>query len=100
MQEIYRILNAFPHVEEAVLFGSRAKGCYRKGSDIDIALKGEKVDKDDLSAMLAMFEASLIPYFVDLVIYDRLQNKGLKGHIDRVGISFYRPAAASRPYSF
>ena len=36
--QITRVLTEFPDVERAVLFGSRAKGTHKRGSDIDLAL--------------------------------------------------------------
>lgn len=88
-RELKAILYCFPHVREAVIFGSRAKGCYQERSDIDIAVKGEEVTENELASMLAYFEASNIPYFVDVVSYDHLRNIDLKEHIDRVCIPFY-----------
>lgn len=87
-QRVLDVLSAFGEVREAVLFGSRAKGNYKSGSDIDIAVKGP-VEKDTLSKLLTAFEESLLPYFVDVVVYDRLQNEALREHIDRVGISIF-----------
>lgn len=72
-------------VEEAVLFGSRAKGNYKTGSDIDIAIKGKGVDKDIISTLNAAFEESSLIYFVDVIAYDHITNPDLKEHIDRVG---------------
>lgn len=71
-------------MREAVLFGSRAKGNYKKGSDIDIAVKGP-VEKDALAQLIMAFDESLLPYFVDVVVYANLENEALREHIDRVG---------------
>lgn len=86
---ILDILSRFSEVQEVVLFGSRAKGNYKPGSDIDLAAKGD-ITKDVLSALLAAFEGSLLPYFVDVVVYGHLKNEALKEHIDRVGETIYR----------
>lgn len=90
LQEIHRILYSFPNVREAVLFGSRAKGCAKKGSDIDLAIIGESINIDDVSSIMAIFEASLIPFMIDIVDYKGIKNSGLKSHIERVGITIYR----------
>ena len=66
-----------------------AKGNFKPGSDIDLAVKGP-VSKDTLSALLTAFEESLLPYFVDVVIYEHITNEALREHIDRVGISIYK----------
>ena len=83
------ILSQFAEVQESILFGSRAKGNFKPGSDIDLAVKGP-VSKDTLSALLTAFEESLLPYFVDVVIYEHITNEALREHIDRVGISIYK----------
>ena len=84
-KRIMDVFSRFSEVQEAVLFGSRAKGNYRQGSDIDIAVKGT-VSKDVLSALLVAFDETVLPYFVDIVVYDHIKNIALKEHIDRVGI--------------
>lgn len=89
-KRITDILSQFAEVREAILFGSRAKGNYKPGSDVDLAVKGP-ISKDVLSALLAAFEDSILPYFFDVVIYEHITNKALKEHIDRVGISIYKP---------
>ena len=82
------VFSRFSEVQVAVLFGSCAKGNYRQGSDIDIAVKGT-VSKDVLSALLVAFDESVLHYFVDIVVYDHIKNIALKEHIDRVGICIY-----------
>ncbi|HRX49402.1 MAG TPA: nucleotidyltransferase domain-containing protein [Spirochaetota bacterium] len=87
---IVTYLKSQPQIETVIIFGSRAKGNYKKGSDIDLAIKGEKC-----SPMLAIDIESFIneeipvPYTVDVVDYNSLKKKELKNHIDRVGILFY-----------
>lgn len=81
----------YPQVEEVILFGSRAKGNYKKGSDIDLAIKGEQ-SSSDLALTLQSFinEELPIPYMIDVVDYHSLNNKELKEHIDRVGKKLYQ----------
>jgi uncharacterized protein len=84
------IFRAYPGIREAVLYGSRAKGKYRKGSDIDLSLKtDENFSHNDLLNIAGDFDDSDIPYFVDVSIYDWLSNLDLKAHIDRVGKVLY-----------
>jgi len=85
------IFRAYPGIREAVLYGSRAKGKYRKGSDIDLSLKiDETFTHTDLLHITGDFDDSDMPYFVDVLIYDRLSNLDLKAHIDRVGKVLYQ----------
>jgi predicted nucleotidyltransferase len=88
---IANFLKAYPEVERASVFGSRAKGNYKPSSDIDIALFGSGVTAQ-LAAVLKyrIEETTTIPYFVDFAAYPELTNQDLKDHIDRVGVEFYR----------
>ncbi len=90
LQELAR----FPDIERAVIFGSRALGNYRRGSDIDIAVYGKKLLRqtvDDLSVKLN--EELPIPYFVDVAAPKYLSNEHLKEHIEKVGVVFYEQTA-------
>ena len=78
-------------VEEAILFGSRAMGNYKKGSDVDIALIGEKVDRKILRRLSDdLNEEYPLPYFFDIVNYNDISNEELKKHIDSVGKTIYK----------
>ena len=87
------LLDAFKRyseVEEVVLFGSRAKGNYKKGSDIDLAIKGKNLTSSlalDIKGYIN--EELAVPYMVDIVDYNSLTHADLKEHIDRVGVVFY-----------
>ena len=84
------ILREYPGIRQAILYGSRAKGNYRRGSDIDLSLKtDEAFTHADLLHVAGDFDDSDIPYFVDVSIYDKLSNPDLKTHIDRVGKILY-----------
>ena len=77
----------YSEIEEAVLFGSRALGTYKPGSDVDIALKGNEVDSF-LAAHLKseIEEETFLPYFFDFVAYSKLNHKDLIRHIDEYGV--------------
>ena len=84
------IFRKYPGIRQAILYGSRAKGNFRNGSDIDISLKTETdFDFTNLLRIANDFDDSDIPYFVDISIYDKLSNPDLKAHIDRVGKQLY-----------
>ncbi len=89
-EKSFRLLNEafarYAEVEEVIVFGSRAKGNFRPGSDIDLAIKGEKCDaRTALDIAGHLNEELPIPYFVDVVNYASLESQALKEHIDRVG---------------
>jgi predicted nucleotidyltransferase len=84
------IFRKYPDIRQVVLYGSRAKGKFRLGSDIDLTLKTrENFAFTDLLRIGNDFDDSDMPYFVDVSIYDRLSNPSLRSHIDRVGKVLY-----------
>jgi predicted nucleotidyltransferase len=89
LQNIVQIIKKCAKIEEAILFGSRAKGNYSDGSDIDIALKGNRVRLNDMLNLSIELDDLELPYKFDLVIYSRIKEQTLKDHIDRVGISLF-----------
>ncbi len=87
---IRHILAEVPAVEKAVIYGSRAKGNNRPGSDIDLALFGQGLNLDMLSKIAAQLDESSIPYQVDLSLFDQIDHAGLRAHIERAGKLFYQ----------
>lgn len=79
------IFDGFSSVNNVVLYGSRAKGTHRKGSDIDITLKGDDITTQQLLDMCSKVDDLLMPYKVDLSIFSDIDNKSLIEHINRVG---------------
>jgi predicted nucleotidyltransferase len=88
IEQIHKAMKLFPEINEAVIFGSRALGSYKTGSDIDIALKGE-ISIDILAGLKAILDEGMpLPYTFDLVDYNKA-NAELKMHIDAFGQTFY-----------
>lgn len=85
---IHAIFSRFPQIERAILFGSRAKGCARPGSDIDLTLVG-RIDHATLSKIEEALDDSPLPYLFSLSAYANLKDPDLLAHIDRVGVVFY-----------
>jgi predicted nucleotidyltransferase len=84
------IFRKYPGVRQAILYGSRAKGTFRSGSDIDLTLQTDNTfARADLLRIAAAFDDSDIPYLVDVSLYDKLLSPGLKAHIDRIGKVLY-----------
>ena len=88
--EIQNVFKLFPNLTKVLIYGSRAKGNYRPGSDIDLTLKGENLGYQDLVAIENSLDELLLPYTIDLSIYHLIENTNLIDHIDRVGIEFYQ----------
>ena len=93
---ITSVLARFPDVEKAVIYGSRAKGNHRKGSDIDLTLFGDGLTDEMMSCIYWALDDLLLPYKIDLSLFSGLKDPALVDHIRRVGIVLYsrEPAAA------
>lgn len=89
IEKIVAELEKLPVIESAILYGSRAKGNYRNGSDIDLTLTGEKLTAKALYRLDNALEELLLPYSIDLSILKEIDNPRLLEHIQRVGIIFY-----------
>ncbi len=85
IEKILNVFTKYSQIHNVVLFGSRAIGTYKNGSDIDICIKGDINTKLLLSIMNDL-DSLFLPYEIDLTIYDKIENDDLKEHIDRVGI--------------
>ena len=80
----------FPEVEKVLVFGSRAKGNYKIGSDIDLAIMGDNcTDRTAMDINGKLNEELPVPYYFDVVCYNQLKHQALKEHIDSVGITLY-----------
>ncbi len=89
--EIRLKLHQFPEVEKALVYGSRAKGTERKGSDVDLALKGKKLNSVVIGQISYILnEETMMPFFFDVLNYHSLSNTELTDHINRVGKLLYK----------
>jgi predicted nucleotidyltransferase len=86
---ILKVLSHYPQVAEARLYGSRALGSYREGSDIDLTLLGE-IDLATLNRISLELDELLLPWEIDLSVFEWIESPGLCDHIERVGIRFYQ----------
>jgi uncharacterized protein len=69
-------ISRFNNINKAVMFGSRAKGTYKPGSDVDIALFGSEIDFETTSRLHAILEdKSPMPYRFDIVDYTHLEKR-------------------------
>lgn len=90
IKEIQKILEGFPQVEKVIVYGSRAKGNYKPGSDIDLTFKGNNLNLNILNKISLQFDDLLLPCTFDLSVFDQIDNKELVNHIERVGKIFYQ----------
>lgn len=84
-----------PEVAQAILYGSRAQGGYRPGSDIDLTLVGAALTMPLLLAIENELDDLLLPYKIDLSIRAHIDNPELLSHIARHGAVFYQRTASA-----
>lgn len=90
IEKIRGVFARHPSIDKAVLYGSRAKGNFKPGSDIDLSLHGAGLSLSELGSISLELDDLLLPYMIDLLILDQLKHAGLREHIERVGVVFYR----------
>ncbi|SFX25236.1 nucleotidyltransferase domain-containing protein [Marinospirillum alkaliphilum] len=88
LQMVLQCFANHPEIEQAMVYGSRAKGNYHQRSDLDLALKGQ-LNRHQLAQIKLELEDTNLPISIDLLNYQELTNPLLKEHIDRVGITIY-----------
>lgn len=90
LQTLRDVFSRFSDISEVILFGSRARGTHRPSSDVDLAIKGKNLNIDTLAKLRYILEEETnLPYFFDIVIYDRVENEALKREIDEGGKIVY-----------
>jgi predicted nucleotidyltransferase len=87
--KINGVFSAHASIEQAILYGSRAKGNYRNGSDIDLTLKGDALSHRELLRIEIELDDLLLPYKIDLSLFRQIDNLNLIKHIEQVGVVFY-----------
>jgi predicted nucleotidyltransferase len=83
-------LNAFQEIEKCAVFGSRAMGHYRNGSDLDLVVYGPSITEKTLTRLGSRLNEELpLPYYFDIVHYEAITTPSLREHIDTCGVPFY-----------
>lgn len=88
IKKIRGVFDGYPQIEKVLLYGSRAKGNYRPGSDIDLTLIGEQLTMSHLMQIENELDELLLPYKIDLSLFHEIESRELTDHIRRVGVVF------------
>ena len=82
--------SSLPEIRQLILFGSRAKGTHKPGSDVDLAIRGEAVTYETAIRLADLLnEEKPLPYFFDVVNYHSIREPRLIAHIDQVGVVLF-----------
>ena len=88
--EIERVIVTIPEIEKVWVFGSRAKGNFKPGSDVDLALEGTKVSFQTVrETSLRLNEETYLPYGFDILNLASVENEDLRKHLSRVALLVY-----------
>lgn len=85
---IKSILKKNSKIKKILLYGSRAKGTYKNGSDIDLTLIAPELTTSDLLQIETELEELMLPYKIDLSLFHQIENNDVVEHIQRVGVKF------------
>lgn len=88
MEILHSVFSEFKTLKKVVLYGSRAKGNFKNGSDVDLAVW---FSGDEQTGKLngKLNDETLLPYHFDVLNFDSITNKDLTEHIQRVGIIIF-----------
>lgn len=89
IERIHGVFSRWPAVEQVILYGSRAKGTYRAGSDIDLTIVGDALTQSHLLKIANELDDLSLPYKIDLSLLRQIEDQALLDHIRRVGVVFY-----------
>ena len=90
--ELQDVFRRHANIEKVLIFGSRSKGNYRAGSDIDLAVVGKDIDYNLLLTIQCEIDDLEMLYSIDLLDYQKQKGTPIGDHIDRVGQVFYEVA--------
>ena len=91
VEYIRKFILEFESIQEVIIFGSRAMGNFREGSDVDIAIKGKDTRLEEIQSISYYLNEELsAPYYFDIIHYDMIQNISLKKHIDAEGRQIFK----------
>ncbi|MBT3394302.1 MAG: nucleotidyltransferase domain-containing protein [Waddliaceae bacterium] len=90
VEQIHAIFTRYPKIERVIIYGSRAKGNFKKGSDIDLTIQGKGLTLAVLNKIELELDDLYLPYTFDLSIYAQISDPDLIEHIDTIGLDFYK----------
>jgi predicted nucleotidyltransferase len=92
IESIVNVFKKYPEITQVLLYGSRAMGNFKNGSDIDLTLKGNGLTIEILLKIDNALDDLLLPYKIDLSLYDNITNEAIYDHINRFGTVFWEPS--------
>ena len=94
IEKIQSVFRNYSKIQKVILYGSRAKGTFKPGSDIDLSIIGESLNTNDLLKLKTELDDLSLPYQIDLSLLKDISDPNLLDHIQRVGLVFYEASSA------
>jgi len=90
MDFMIRLFKEHPEIEKVIIYGSRGRGDFEHGSDVDLALEGKEITLETISTIHTKLEEESPTYlWFDVLHFDRLKNMKLKEQIEKYGKVFF-----------
>ncbi|MBD1399611.1 nucleotidyltransferase family protein [Pelovirga terrestris] len=88
--EMLQAIRSFPDITKVTLFGSRAKGTDKPGSDVDLAIETDSTNnRTAIELAIRLNEETPLPYMFDVIDHQQINEPALLDHIERVGVVIY-----------
>jgi len=97
VEKFRNVFARYPEIEKVTLYGSRAKGTHRRGSDIDFCVMAPGWTPSELSRLVTELDALNLPWNLDVNLEHFIHLPALREHIQRVGLTFYSRAETKTP---
>ncbi|RUR10998.1 nucleotidyltransferase domain-containing protein [Legionella sp. km772] len=89
IEKINSIFQQYPQINKVVLYGLRALGNYRNGSDIDLCIDSNSLNLTELFSIETQIDDLLLPWKIDLSLKNSIDNEALLEHILTHGLVFF-----------
>lgn len=89
------IFEQYEQIEQVIIYGSRAMGNFRAGSDIDLTIKADRFSFSDVAAIENQIDDLMLPYKIDISLFHQIEDPDLLAHIKRAGRVFYKNKMSS-----
>ncbi|SEG17375.1 nucleotidyltransferase domain-containing protein [Flavobacterium urumqiense] len=90
IDKINHVFTTYNGIDSVIIYGSRAKGNFKVGSDIDLTIIENSISFPKFLEMENILDDLSLPYKIDLSLKREITNFDLLLHIDRVGKLFYK----------
>lgn len=95
--DLAAVFMRYPAITKVLIFGSRAKGTAKPGSDIDLAVVAPAMNTTTFNQLWNELDELPLVFKLDVLHLDTLNQTDLKTRIQAEGQIFYQPVPISVP---